>query len=203
MQNLNDAAVEAGYNKSSYTNFCVDGVSSESDDVCRSICKFLSGVTGFLGCTDTNHNMKYMGYQLVGGLCAVTIGRCVVDADIFRQSGVSTELWRPTDFASNLLVLKLASCESVHKIHWHMSYSVSDALDFDVVSLMVTLTMIRIHLFSVNSSLMDLNQRAVFLWATIIWFTSLKGACIATNKNLVSEGVSLAFLLLRGDVVKP
>ena len=147
--------------------------------------------------------MKYMGYQLVGGLCAVTIGRCVVDADIFRQSGVSTELWRPTDFASNLLVLKLASCESVHKIHWHMSYSVSDALDFDVVSLMVTLTMIRIHLFSVNSSLMDLNQRAVFLWATIIWFTSLKGACIATNKNLVYEGVSLAFLLLRGDVVKP
>ena len=198
MQKLNAAAVEAVYNKSSYTNLCVDGVSYESDYVRRSICNFLSGVTGFLGCTDTNHNMKSMRYQLVGGSCAVTIGRCVVDAEILRQSGVSTELWRPTDFASNILMLKLASCESVHKINRHVSYSVSDALDFDVVSLMVTLTMIRIHLFSVNSSLMDLNQRAVFLWATIIWFTSLKGAYFTTKRNLVCEGFPLYFFASSG-----
>ena len=37
----------------------------------------------------------------------------------------------------------------------------------------------------------------------MIWFTSLKGACITTKQNLVCEGVPLAFLLLRGDVVKP
>ena len=73
----------------------------------------------------------------------------MVDADILRQSGVSTELWRPTDFASDLLVLKLASCESVQKIHQHMSSGLSDALACDVGSLMVTLTMIRLRLFSV------------------------------------------------------
>ena len=60
MQKLNAAAVEAVYNKSSYTNLCVDGVSYESDYVRRSICNFLSGVTGFIGFTYTNHNMKYM-----------------------------------------------------------------------------------------------------------------------------------------------
>ena len=60
MQKFNDAAVEAGYNKSSYTNFCVDVVSSESDYISRSICDFLSGVTVFIGCADTNHNTKYM-----------------------------------------------------------------------------------------------------------------------------------------------
>ena len=58
MQKFNDAAVEAGYDKSSYTNFCVDVVSSESDYISRSICDFLSGVIGFLVCNDTNHNMK-------------------------------------------------------------------------------------------------------------------------------------------------
>ena len=86
----------------------------------------------------------------------------MVDAEILRQSGVSTELWRPTDFASNILMLKLASCESVQKIHRHMSSGVSDALSCDLGSLMVTLTMIRLRLFLVKSSLMDLKQCAVF-----------------------------------------
>ena len=132
LQKLNAAAVEAGYNKFSYTNFCVDGVSSESDYFCKRICDFISDVKGFLGCTDTNHNMTSIQYQLVGGSCAVTIYRYVVDADMLRQSGVSTEIWRSTDFASNLLVLKLASCESVQKIHRKMSSNVSDALACDL-----------------------------------------------------------------------
>ena len=70
----------------------------------------------------------------------------MVDDDILRQSGVSTELWRPTDFPSDILVLKLSSFESVHKICWYMSSGVSGALDFYLVSLMVTLTMIRLRL---------------------------------------------------------
>ena len=37
----------------------------------------------------------------------------------------------------------------------------------------------------------------------MIWFKSLKGACITTKRNLVCEGLPLAFLLLWGDVVKP
>ena len=90
MHKLNATAVEAGYNKSYYTKLCVDGVSTESDNVIRRICDFLSGVTGFIGCTDINYNMKFMQYQLVGGSCDITIGRCVVDADILLQSGVST-----------------------------------------------------------------------------------------------------------------
>ena len=60
MQKLDAVAVEALYNKSSYTNFCVDGVGYDSDNVCRVILDFLSGVTLFLGCTDTKNNMKSM-----------------------------------------------------------------------------------------------------------------------------------------------
>ena len=139
----------------------------------------------FLGCTDTNHNMKSMQYQLVGGSCAVTIGRCVVDADCLRQSGVSTEIWFPTGFASNLLVLELTLCESVQNIHQHMSSGVSDTLACDVRSLMVALVMKILDLFLANSALMYSKQCAVFSWAAVISFTSLKFACITTKRNLV------------------
>ena len=79
----------------------------------------------------------------------------MVDADVLRQSGVSTELWRPTDFVSDLLVLKLASCNSVQKIQEHTYSDVSDALACDVVPLMVMLVVTRLCLFSVNSALTD------------------------------------------------
>ena len=69
----------------------------------------------------------------------------MVYADVLHQSGVSTELWHLTDFASNLLVLKLAPCYSVHKIKQRMSSVVSDDFSCDVRSLMVTLVMKRIH----------------------------------------------------------
>ena len=42
MQKLDAVAVEALYNKSSYTNFCVDGVGYDSDNFCRVILDFLS-----------------------------------------------------------------------------------------------------------------------------------------------------------------
>ena len=42
-------------------------------------------------------------------LCGVTIGSYVVDTDLLRLVGLSMDLWRPNDFASYLLVLKLVS----------------------------------------------------------------------------------------------
>ena len=160
---------------------------------------------GVLGWTTShaNNNIKSMQYQLFSGSFAVNLGRYVVDDDVFHQSGLSTELWRTTDFESNLLVLKLTSRDSVYNIHQHIYSGVSDALACDVGSQMVTILTTRLHLFSVNSALMDLKQRDLFSWATMIWFMSLKVAYITTRKILVCEGEPLAFLLLRGDIVKP
>ena len=185
MNNLNASAIEVVYNKSSYTNSYVYGVNYESEDVRRIILDFLSVLLVFLGCNDTNHKIKSIRYQLISGSCAFAIGRCVVDADVLPQSGFSNELWCPTDFSSNLLVFKFTSCDSVQKIHHNMSSGVSGALDCGVGSLMVTLLITRLSLFLVNSSLMDSKQRTIFSWATMIWFTSLKGACITTNRTLV------------------
>ena len=56
----------------------------------------------------------------------------MVDADVLRQSGVSADIFCPTDFASDILLLKSKLCNSVQNIHQHMSSGVSYALDCDV-----------------------------------------------------------------------
>ena len=57
----------------------------------------------------------------------------MVDAEILCHSGISTEIWRPNDFSSDPLVLKLESYESVQKIHRQIFSGVSDNLACDVV----------------------------------------------------------------------
>ena len=122
LQAMEHAASVEAENKTYFTGFAVDGVSVESEDVRQSICDFLSFNIDHVGSTDTNHNMKSGRYQIVGVSCAVTIGTCVLDANILQLSGISSDLWRPIEFASDFLVLKLASYETVQSLYeYHIS----------------------------------------------------------------------------------
>eukprot|EP00957_Ditylum_brightwellii_P090950 6925878-Ditylum_brightwellii.AAC.1 len=56
-----------------FTNFEVDGVTLESDDVWRSICDFLFGIKNLLCTTSTNHNINSWQYQIIGESGAVNI----------------------------------------------------------------------------------------------------------------------------------
>lgn len=100
----------------SFLNFTVDGVAVESDDVRRGFCDFLSGKENHTGSTDTNHNIKNWRYQIIGGSGVPSIGKLAVDSDLLRLASVSEDLIRPKDFASDLLVLKLVSYETLHKL---------------------------------------------------------------------------------------
>ena len=94
----------------------VDGVSIESNEVWREICNFLSAVADNLSGTNINHNIKLWRYQIIGGSCVPLIGGKTMDADLLRISVVSMDLLRHINFASDLLVLKLASSCIVEKI---------------------------------------------------------------------------------------
>jgi len=197
------ASEPAGATNYRFAGFAVDGVSVEGEDVRRSICDFLSSKCNHVGYTDTNHNMKSWRYQIVGGSCVVTIGKYVVDADLLRIAEVPRELWRPTDFASDLLVLKLVSYQTVKKLHDFHTKEKDNLSPGDIGVLMVTLAMTKLRLHAINSKDMDSNQRSVYSWVSMLWFTSLTGACITTKRNLVAEAISFAFLLLRDDVKRP
>ena len=131
------------------------------------------------------------------------IGVCVVDSDLLCLAGIVKELWRPNDFACDLLVLNIASYNSVKKLHKYMCSEGSDFLACDMGSLMVTLVMARLRLYAINGKYIAANWRAVYSWISLIWFTSLDGVCMTTKRNLVSEAIPFAFLLLRNDIEKP
>ena len=202
MESLAVAASKSGRGR--FANYTVDGVSCESRHVMRTICEFLSGEINHLGATDPNHNMKSWRYQIVagGGTLGCTIGRYMVDADLLRLAGVSMDLWRPNDFASDLLVLKLVSLKTIEKLDLaEEPFGSTSRGDKGVLSL--TLFFIRLHLHAVNGLEVPARHRAVYLWCSMIWLTSLSGASVITKRNVVSEVIPFFFLVLCSDFIKP
>ena len=59
-----------------------------------------------------------------------------------------------------------------------------------------------LHLHYVNGLIVPAKHRALYLWTSMIWFTTLGGMNITTKRNLVSETISNKFLVLWYDVIK-
>ena len=198
------AVVASRSGRGRFANYTVDGVSCESRHVMRTICEFLSCQINHLGSTDPNHNMKSWRYQIVagGGTVGRSIGRYVLDADLLRLAGVSMDLWRPNDFASDLLVLKLVSVKTIEKLEEiDDPFGSTSCGDKGVLSL--TLFFIRLHLHAVNGLGVPARHRAVYLWCSMIWLTSISGASEITKRNVVSEVIPFFFLVLCSDFAKP
>eukprot|EP00957_Ditylum_brightwellii_P009279 701897-Ditylum_brightwellii.AAC.1 len=184
--------------------FAVDAMSAKSQHVWMSICCFLSCKINHTGTTDPNHNAKSWRTQLSGGGQQVgcTIGKFMVDSGLFHLSDVSSSLWRPDDFSSDLLILKLFSFDTIKKV-----LSLSDPIGLtssgDKVVLALTSLFIRIHLRAVNGKSVPASHHVVYLRCTMLYFTSIQGASIITKRNIVSETISFMFNVLRKDVPNP
>eukprot|EP00957_Ditylum_brightwellii_P099741 7597983-Ditylum_brightwellii.AAC.1 len=98
--------------------FAVNVVSAESQHVWMSICCFLLCKINHTGITDPNHNAKSWRTHLIGEGQQVdcTIGKFMVDSGLFCLSDVSSSLWRPGDFSSDLLILKFFSFDTIKKV---------------------------------------------------------------------------------------
>lgn len=105
-----DAALEVSSleieSKVFFTNFAVDCVSAESQDVMTTVCKFFDGKARFCCSVDNKHNAKSDRYQLIDGSCVATVGNYVIGYELLQLSGVVKDLWRVCDFASD----RLAAC---------------------------------------------------------------------------------------------
>ena len=188
----------------SFTNITVDGVSCESRHVWRMICEFLSLLANHVGSTDTNHNCKSWRYQIIagGGSECCTIGKFMIDADLLRLGGVSRDLWRPNDFAADLPVLELVSLSTITKIA-SASPEFGSTIDGDKSVLALTLFFMKLRLHAVNGKSVPARHRAVYLWCSMIWLTSICGASAITKRNIVNETIAFIFLVLRSDVPNP
>jgi len=146
-------------------NQSTDGVSCEVEWNKQSVLNFLAGDSNVCALPDPNHNAKNGHYQQFGGSCAAVIGHYVIDPWLLFEAGVAHELIRPQDYASDSVVLRLFSHDSIKKIIR------KDSLDAGNVGvLLVTMVMMRMRLFAVNSRSASWRVRAVMTYMSTVWF---------------------------------
>ena len=187
-------------NQGELISCAADGVSVDGEFLRKTLFNFLDGKTNISGVVDSNHNTKSFRYQLIGGSCVMIMGNHIIDPELLRLSGVSKELWRISDFASDLLPLKLASKDTVLKL-----CSLQNESEESISVLCITLYLARLKLFAVNTSNLEYQRRIALLWASMIWMTSFthQGTSITKKRNIVTETIGLIFLFARKDVMFP
>lgn len=109
------------------------------------------------------------------------------------------EVLRISDWASDLLPLRLASAETCAKV---LSSTASDLSTR--TALCIILLFQRTHFFSVNcKSNLNNIDRVKLLWASLIFFLHLNGVSIHTKRNFIIACIANCFILMRSDVVNP
>jgi hypothetical protein len=102
---------------------------------------------------DTNHNVKNSRYQLIGGSSPASIGAYIFDFDpaLIHLAKVNQKLWRVEDFSSNAELLKLASVDTIQKLH---TLALQDRMNCNVGNYAVTvisLLFLKLWAYAVNS----------------------------------------------------
>jgi hypothetical protein len=192
----------------SFISTSADGVGCDARFIRKQLVLFLSGVLNHVGLVDSNHNYKNFRYQVIGGSCVLVLGNYIIDPQMLVLCGVAKEIWRPTDWASDLLVLKLNSLDTVTKL-----LRLSDEDVGSTVVLTITLYFTRLKLYAVNAKKANYRDRITFCWAGLLWITSLEchskyggknQSTIATNcRNIMTETIGMIFSMARKGVKSP
>ena len=104
------------------------------------------------------------------------------------------------DFSSDVLVEALVKIDSIGKVILSKP-AFGSTVDGDKSALAVTLLLMNLHLHAVDSKDCPANHKAIYLWASMIWFTSISGVSLVTKRNIVTETIAMMFLVVREDVL--
>ena len=113
------------------------------------------------------------------------VGEHVIDQHILKIAGVAKDLWRPSDFSSNVVVLKLMSTDTLRKIEVLRNSNQRDFSDVEAGVLSLTLYFCRLHLHSVKSNIPE-RHRVPYLWISTLWMMCLSNASNITKRNLIA-----------------
>jgi hypothetical protein len=78
--------------------------------------EFLSSSMNYVSLLDANHNVKNTRYQLIGGSSCAVIGSYVLDPWYLKMANIHQNLWRIDDYASDAVVLLLASVKTIQAL---------------------------------------------------------------------------------------
>ena len=118
------------------------------------------------------------------------------------QSGTSSDLIAPKDFASDRKVERLLSFQTMLKVSAYIEGGEAVGTTGDHASLMLTLMFTKSHLHSVNALNVPAKHRAYFLGMTMLYFITIDGISNISKRNMVLESICNVFLCLRSDISK-
>ena len=136
------------------------------------------------------------------------MGFHMVDCGLYRISGVVLESRRVKYWSSDLLLLVLASADTVGKIA-----RLAATEDIGTAAVMcVLLYFTRLKPFSVNSKKCGWQKRVVFFWFSMIWlsyFTSKsrlgtnQNSSRANVRNTLTETIGMVFSMALNNIIAP
>jgi hypothetical protein len=112
---------------------------------------YIDGKINYVLLPDTYLNVKNSRYQLIGGSSPASFGAYVFDPALIHLAKVNQKLWRVEDFASNATLLKLASVDTIQKLH---NLALQDRMNCDVRNhavKVVSFLFLRLWAYVVNS----------------------------------------------------
>ena len=124
-----------------------------------------------------------------------------IDPWLLNMAGVSKELIRVEDFASDSVVLRLASTSTTKKL---VSLDTADIGNLTVT--LISIFFIILQPFAINSLTALWKERSSYIWASILWFTSFQkyiSTMLFNTISMVLETVATIFLVTRKDVKTP
>ena len=176
--------------------FCIsmafDGLAAETQFIRKNLISFMNGNSGTVTMTDCNHAAKNIRSQLVLGSEVVTGGNAIFDVGLLRLAGVPVDLYRVSDYASDVLVLKLCSSDTINKLFNLLITEKEDPLN--IAFMAISLYFLRTFLCAYNSENINSEARVTMIWSVLMWFTSLDGVSKISKNNLTTSCLGGIFL---------
>ena len=146
---------------------------------------FMNGTINSVVMTDCNHAAKNLCSQLVLGISIVSGGSAIFDVGILHLAGVPQDLYRVSDYALDVLVLKLCSSETINKLLQLLTTSNEDPLNISFMA--ITLYFLRSFICAYNSVELSCEARVPILWSSLMWFSSIKGIHHQSKNNFITS----------------
>jgi hypothetical protein len=116
----------------------------------------------------------------------------------------TSTLWRIDDYASDAVVLLLASVKTIQALHL---YTKREVIKYNVGNhavMFVLLVFLQLHAYAMNATALRWRDRALFSFITFLWFSSFQCSTMIANKcNMLLETVRIMLLVARKDVEHP
>jgi len=175
-----------------------DGLAEETYFIRSYLISFMNGTSNTVVMTDCNHAANNIRSQLVLGSDIVTGGNALFDVGILRLAGVPIDLYRVSDYASDVLILKLCRSNTIDKLLNVILTSKEDPLN--VAFMAISLYFLRTFICAYNADDINSEGQITMLWSALMWFSSLEGVSKVSKNNLITSCLGGIFLAIRKKI---